>query len=69
MSAYRELHFWSVVLDSDAVRLSMADSHGREYFTIVPRETAMKYRELKERALAAIDAAISKGDEPGEVRI
>lgn len=67
MRAYREQHFWSIALDSEAARLSMADSQGREYFTIVSRGT--DYREVKERALDAIEAAISKGDEPGEVRI
>lgn len=66
---YREFRFWSPFLGCPAARLSMADSHGREYFAIVPRETAVKYRDIKERALDAIEAAIEAELKPGEVKV
>ena len=66
---YREQHFWSPTLGLDAVRLSIGDGRGGEFFVIVPREDAGKrWRERREQLLDALGEAIERGDEPGEVR-
>lgn len=69
MSAYREIRYWCINRDCGVSRVSMADLHGREYFTIVSREIPRAYREAKERALDAIETAIGRGDQPGEVTV
>jgi hypothetical protein len=68
MSVYRELRFWSVMLGSHAVRLSMVDARGGEFYRIVSVESPGKaYREMRDLALTAIEGAIARGEEPGEV--
>jgi hypothetical protein len=79
MAGYHEFRFWSPMLGCEAVRLSVtggaaaAQFHGRgvvtqEYFAIIPAdELGRKYRDRRNAALAAIDAAIAEGREPGEV--
>jgi len=79
MSSYREYRFWSPTLGREAVRLSVvggaeaARFHGsgvvtQEYFAIIPAdETGRKYRDRRNAALAALDAAIAVGRERGEV--
>jgi hypothetical protein len=70
MSVYREYTFWSPVLGERACRLSVPDEHGSEYFAIVPRPSSGRgWREAREGALQAIEAAILRGDLPGEVRV
>lgn len=69
MSSYRSFRFYSPDLDSEAVRLSMADGLGREYFVIVPAASGWRWRECRDVALDAIEGAIEAGDEPGEVRV
>lgn len=69
MSGYREFRFYSLQLDADAVRLSMVDGQNREYFTIVGAVSGRSWRERREAALTAIEAAIMAGELPGEVRI
>jgi hypothetical protein len=69
MSGYRAFRFFSPQLDAEAVRLSMADEAGQEYYIIVAADEAgRRWRERREEALAAIDAAIARKDEAGEVR-
>jgi hypothetical protein len=79
MAGYHEFRFWSPMLGCEALRLSVtggaaaAQFHGRgvvtqEYFAIIPaHETGRKYRDRRNAALDAIDAAIAAGREPGEV--
>ena len=67
MSVYREFRFFSPLDDADAVRLSMADQHGREYFTIVEGGYGKRWRERREAALIALEDAIEAGDPPGEI--
>jgi len=53
-----------------AVRLSVADDHGREFFMLVPRPTGGRaWRDERDEMLQAIEAAIERGDEPGEVKV
>jgi hypothetical protein len=69
VTGYRQFRFWSADLDSEAVRLSMADRQGREYYAIVASATGKGWRARRDAALDAIDGAITAGDEPGEVRV
>lgn len=69
MSIYQEFRFYSVFLDCEAVRLSMTDRNGGEFFMIVPAGDGKKYVEERSRALDAISFAIVSGREPGEVRV
>ena len=69
MNGYREFRFFSAELDSQAARLSMTDGRGREYFAIVPAARGKAWRLRKEAALDALDEAIARGGEPGEVRV
>lgn len=79
MSGYREFKFWSPLLGGDAVRLSIADTRGGEFFAVIAVEhgTAFgadgnrvpKYRVDRDAALDAIEAAIVARREPGEVVI
>ena len=70
MSGYREFRFYSPDLDANAVRLSLADDQGREYYAIVPVAAVGKsWREQREATLSAIDDAIAEGQSPGEVKV
>ncbi len=69
MNGYRQFRFYSPTLDAEAVRLSMADEAGQEYYMIVAAsEAGKRWRERRDEALAALDDAISRRHEPGEVR-
>ena len=67
MSVYREMRFWSPVLGCDAARLSMVDERGGEFWRVVPVSGGKAWREARDRALDAIEDAVARGDEPGEV--
>ncbi len=63
-----EYFFWSPTLGTDAVRFSVPDAHGREYYSIRPIHGAGKsLRELREHVALRIHDAIESGTEPGEV--
>jgi len=64
-----EHHFWSPVLGEDAVRVSMFDDRGGEFFMVVADRGAREYRQARLDAAEAIDQAIREGLEPGEVRV
>lgn len=67
---FSEFEFYSPMLDAQAVRLSVPDGCGGEYYAIVAKPAAGKsFRELRERALSAIQAAIDSGLDPGEVEV
>lgn len=63
---YTEYRFWSPMLGCDAVRLSMYDDHGGEFFMILKDE---QWRETRERGVRLIRQAIDAGLRPGEVRV
>ena len=67
MSVYREFRFFSPLDDAESVRLSMADTQGREYFTIIEASYGKRWRERRESALVAIEEAIEAGWPPGEI--
>lgn len=68
MSSYREFRFFSLALDAEAARLSLTDARGREYWTVVAVEDGRAWRERRNAALDELDAAIGRGDPPGELR-
>lgn len=67
MSVFREHRFWSPIFGCDAVRLSMVDSRGSEFFKVVAAPEGKAYRQMREDVLDEIEAAVLRGDEPGEV--
>lgn len=69
MGLYREFRFFSAALDADAVRLSMTDDRGQEYYAIVEAAVGRRWRERREAALARIEDAIALGYAPGEIRM
>lgn len=66
---YREFAHWSLALDCPAVRLSVWDERGGEYWMLLPRRPGDKWRKAREEALESIAEAIEQGCEPGEVRV
>ncbi|GAC1664512.1 MAG: hypothetical protein PVS3B2_00240 [Candidatus Dormibacteraceae bacterium] len=64
-----EHRFWSPVLGEDAVRLSMFDDHGGEFYMVVPERGGREYRQTRLDAVEAIDQAIREGLQPGEVKV
>ena len=82
MSGYHEYRYWSPTLGGDAVRLSMVDKRGGEFYRIIlvssgfvrddDGKRVSRYRVERDRALDAIEDAVRRsdqhgGDEPGEV--
>lgn len=66
--AYKEFSSYSPLLDCEAVRLSVTDAHGGEFFKIIPAQDGKSWRLAREKALCQIVDAIDAGDQPGEVR-
>ncbi len=67
---YREYTYWSPLLGSYATRLSVPDDQGSEFFAIVERPiSGHDWRMARAEALQTIEAAILRGDAPGEVEI
>lgn len=66
---YQQIKFWSPALGGYAWRISMPNAHGHELFMIVDDGTGRERRARKAAALEAIQAAIERGDQPGEVRV
>ena len=68
MSRYSEFRFYSAELDSHAVRVSVPDERGAEYFAIV--EAGGKgFRDRRELALETLERAIDQGWPAGCVAI
>lgn len=73
MSVFVENRRYCVMRDCEVARLSMRDDHGGEFWREVVVEQRdehgkrVPYRDVRSVALDAIEAAIAKGDEPGEV--
>lgn len=69
-SDYSAYSYWSPLLGEHAVRLSLFDQHGREFFAIVENpggQGGAEFRKRREAALNRIDVAMSAGRDPGEV--
>lgn len=64
---HKEFRFWSVVLGCHAVRLSMFDHAGQEYFMVIPFPEGRTYRQKRAEALELIEEAMRLGLDPGEV--
>ena len=45
----------------------MFNSQGDEYFSIIPRAEGKAHREARYTTLETLEAAIARGDQPGEV--
>lgn len=68
MSGYYEFRFWSPTLGSDALRISLTDDKGSEYFVIIADPgTGKSYRQAKSDALDTLTAAIEQRLPPGQV--
>jgi hypothetical protein len=67
MSVYQEHRRYSVTLGCDAVRLSLVDDRGGEFYRVVPAVRGKKWREERDRVLDEIEDAIAAGCDPGEV--
>lgn len=63
-----EYKFWSPMLGDDAVRISLYDARGQEYYAIrtYPGE-GKSLRELREATALRIFDAMESGAQPGEV--
>ena len=66
---YSEFTFYSPMLDSQAMRISVSDGKTGEYFAIVPVVTGKAFRNLRMTALNAIESAIDSGLYPGQVPV
>jgi hypothetical protein len=63
---YSEFRCYSPLTDGPVSRISMADSHGMEFWMEVEGE-GKAYREAKAQALEDLMEAIAMGLEPGKV--
>lgn len=64
-----EYHFWSPVLGARAVRLSLFDERGSEFFVVAARpQSGQSYREWRDKNVTRMMAAIRMGREPGEMK-
>jgi len=64
---YQEFRYWSPLIGDHAVRLSMWDQHGREFFAIIQTPDSRGYRKIRRKTLDLIADAIEGGLEPGEI--
>jgi len=52
---FTQYRYWDPVLGENAVRLSLYDRHGQEYFRIVPRERSAKgWRKVRDSILETL---------------
>lgn len=68
-AVYQATRFWSPTTGDWCWRVSMPDAHCRELFVIIDDGTGQQRRARKAAAIEAIQAAIERGDQPGEVRV
>jgi hypothetical protein len=69
-STFSEYSFYSILLDSDALRISVSDGRTGEYFAIVPKPSSGKsLSKVRETTLNAIEAYMDAGYPPGEVKV
>lgn len=64
-----EYLFWSPMLGTDAVRFSVFNTHGGEYFAIVPLDgKGSTLREARQHWAERFFDVIESGADPGEVK-
>lgn len=64
----KEYFFWSPLIGSDAIRFSVFDGRGREYFQIRSFDgKGMTLRDLRQQVAERIYEAMENGQDPGEV--
>lgn len=63
-----EFAYWSPTHGAEVTRFSLADDLGQEYFAFVPSTEGSTARRLRDKAADALEQAIERGLEPGEVR-
>ena len=51
---FQEYHHWSPILGEQAVRLSMFDARGQEFFEVIANPGGRAYREARDAALNRI---------------
>ncbi len=61
--------FYSAELDADAVRLSIADDRGQEYFAIVEGGLGKRWLARRDEAIETIQRAIEAGWPAGLVTV
>ena len=67
MQIYR---YYDVALDSRAIRVSMRNAHGDEFYAIVAVDrSGAQLRAKRRRAIHAIETAIRSGRDPGAVPV
>jgi len=67
---YSEFSFYSPILDSQALRISVSDGRNGEYFAVISKPPIGKsLREAREKALSSIEAVIEAGFPPCEVLV
>ena len=67
---YSEFEFYSPILDSRCLRISVGDGQTGEFFAIIPVPAmGRSLREARDRALNAIESAMDLGLLPGEVKV
>lgn len=65
---YQEFRAYSPTYGCEVSRFSMFDKNGAEFFIMLPTSAGKKWRETRTKAVEAIADAISRGDEPGEIK-
>lgn len=58
---------YMALYDCAVRRVMVGDAHGREYYCFI--EDGRGYRDRRDSVLEAIEEAIARGDEPGEVSV
>jgi hypothetical protein len=66
---YASFRFYSAELDAEAVRISVADERGAEYFAIVEAGSGKRWLERRDTALDAIQYAMQSGWPAGCVAV
>lgn len=64
---YVERRYYSAVHDRDMARISMVNRHNGELFIEIPDDGRQTYRDLRNRALEALEDAVLKNQAPGPV--
>lgn len=65
---YSEYHSWNVVFGGEAVRISVANERGEEFYCLLPFSEGREFRALRKKALDVLGEAIESGMQAGEIR-
>ena len=61
------MKYWSIIRGGLEARVSAVDGMGDEYYALIDGSGGKAYRERRVLALDIIEAAMLRGDGPGEV--